>query len=224
MHKLYTFYVLLILNFNSFSNESHVLPKQTPWTVLNTIGHSVDPTTGKVDDTEARGAWDSIIKLFKPTCPTNFDNGGGSSDDNTKYVKENYNIENIVYDPFMRPEEHNKKVSEKIKDKKFDCTTSFSVLNVIDNQEARSAHITLCHSVLKDEGSAFFKVWPGNGTGIEIKEAGRYQSNKNAKFYVEEIKKVFGNENVSYEDERTIKAIKKIVKTENEKKLNNEKG
>ena len=114
----------------------------------------------------------------------------------------------------MRPEEHNAKVLEQVKAEKFDCCTSISVLNVIDIEAARSAHISLCFNVLKEDGSAFFKVWPGNGTGVGVKGPNSYQSNKSAKHYVDEIKKIFGNENVSLADENTIKAVKKIEKIE----------
>jgi hypothetical protein len=51
--------------------------EQTAWNVLNIRGYSIDPITGDVDETEGFGAFDSLMKLFKPNCPKNFDNGGG---------------------------------------------------------------------------------------------------------------------------------------------------
>ncbi|MFI5332989.1 MAG: hypothetical protein ACHQVS_02720 [Candidatus Babeliales bacterium] len=184
------------------------IPGQTAWSVLNVRGYSVDPQTGVVDDTEGFGAFDSIIKLFNPSCPRNFDNGGGSFDDTTRYVKDTYDIENVVYDPFMRTKEHNEYVLYLARHKKFDCCTSISVLNVIDIQDARLVHIQLCYDVLKENGSAFFKVWPGDRSGVELKEKGRYQSNRDATYYVAEIKKIFGENNVTLIDDKTIKAIK----------------
>ena len=200
---------LLLIPLASLSNKpDSSIPEQTVWNVLNVQGHSIDPQTGMVDDTEGFGAFDSIMKLFKPSCPLNFDNGGGSFDDTTRYVKDTYDIENVVYDPFMRTKEHNDYVLSLARNKKFDCCTSISVLNVIDTEDARSEHIRLCHNVLKENGSAFFKIWPGNKSGVEHKENGRYQSNQNATYYISEIKKIFGTDNVMLIDDKTIKAIK----------------
>lgn len=209
MRKIYALFFIIICSINLLVCISSDIPEQIPWTCLNVHGYAIDPDTGKTDDTEGFGAFDSIMKLFNPSCPTNFDNGGGAFDDNSKYVKEKYNIENLVYDPFMRPDGHNKKILEQIRTRKFDCCTSMSVLNVIDNARARNAHINLCFEVLKENGYAFFKIWSGNGTGIETREKNRYQSNQNANYYLEEINKIFGKENVTLVDEKTIKAIKK---------------
>lgn len=183
-------------------------PAQTAWSVLNVRGHSIDPHTGTVDDTEGFGAFDSIMQLFNPSCPRNFDNGGGSFNDTTRYVKDTYNIENVVYDPFMRTKEHNDYVLYLARNKKFDCCTSISVLNVIDTVEGRSTHIQLCYDVLKENGSAFFKVWPGDRSQIERKQKDSYQSNQDATHYLAEIKNVFGDNNVVLIDDKTIKAIK----------------
>jgi len=187
------------------------MQSQTAWDVLNIKGYAIDPTTGQIDDTEGFGAFDSLMKLFRPVCPKNFDNGGGAFNDNSAYIKDTYNIENVVYDPFMRDEQHNEWALAQAQIKLFDCSTSISVLNVIDTEQARYVHIKICFDVLKEGGSAFFKVWPGNGSGIGCKSENSYQSNKDATHYVDEIKNVFGSENVMLVDNKTIKAIKKIV-------------
>ncbi len=183
--------------------------RQTPWSVLNIRGYSIDPATGKVDDTEGFGAFDSIMKELKPECPRNLDNGGGAYDDTSRYVKEKYNIQNLVYDPFMRSSEQNEKVLQQVQKNPTDCCTSISVLNVIDSIEDRLAHIRLCHDKLKPGGQAFFKVWPGDGSGISLKEKGRFQSNQGASYYMQDVEKVFGKGNVFLIDNKTIKAIKK---------------
>ena len=189
------------------------LPKQTTWQVLNIKGHIIDPATGQVDDTEGFGAFDSLIQLFKPECPKNFDNGGGAFDDNTHYLKDKYNIQNVVYDPFMRPQPHNEAVLKQVQESSFDCCTSISVLNVIDSAAARAIHINLCYNALKEKGTAFFKVWPGDKSGIPLKSDDRYQSNQEAATYLNEIQKVFGAGNVDLINEKTIKAIKMTIKS-----------
>lgn len=185
-----------------------MVPEQTVWNVLNIRGYSIDPITGEVDETEGFGAFDSLMKLFKPNCPKNFDNGGGAFDDTSRYVKEAYNIENIVYDPFMRSPEHNEKVLKAAQTAPFDCCTSISVLNVIDSVDARLHHVKICYDVIKVGESAFFKIWSGDKTGIAQKSEGRYQSNQTAAFYVDEVRQVFGDE-VFLVDETTIKAVKR---------------
>jgi len=184
------------------------MPQQTPWAVLNIKGYGLDPITGKVDDTQGFGAFDSIMQCLRPACPNNFDNGGGAHNDTTTYVKNTYDIENVVYDPFMRDPEHNASVLDLAQHKPFDCCTSLSVLNVIDTFQSRMEHISLCFAVLKIGGHAFFKVWQGDGSGIPLKTSGEYQSNQNAHYYIDEIKMIFGKENVVLIDDKTIKALK----------------
>jgi len=181
---------------------------QTPWKTLNITGHANDDKTGLVDDTEGNGAFDSIIETFRPHCPSNFDNGGGAFDVASQYVEEKYGIKNVVYDPFMRSQPHNNFVLVVAKRGLFDCCTSLSVLNVIDCPFARSHHIQLCYQSIKNKHTAFFKVWPGNGSGIPIKANGRYQSNCHSWFYIKEIQDVFGIENVKLINDKTIVAIK----------------
>lgn len=208
MKRIAILSLFLISLTNLGKEHDSSVPEQTAWTVLNVRGHSIDEHTGMVDDTEGFGAFDSIMKLFNPSCPSNFDNGGGAFDDTTRYAKDTYNIENIVYDPFMRTKEHNDYVLDVARTKKFDCCTSISVLNVIDTASSRLAHIQLCYDVLKENGSAFFKVWPGDKSGVEHQEQGRYQSNQDASYYIAEIKKIFGNDNVMLVDDKTIRALK----------------
>lgn len=198
MRKLLLIFLVLIIQHFSIISTS---------TFSNVKGHSIDPNTGKIDDTQGCGAFDSIVKTFGNICPNNFDNGGGEFDVSTKYIKSKYNINNVVYDPFMRTEKHNKKAINQGKKKPFDCSTSMSVLNVIDKPDTRLAHIKLSCDLLKNKGCAFFKVWPGNRSAIESKKE-RYQSNKDATYYVDEVKKIFGNNNVFLIDDKTIIAIK----------------
>ena len=65
------FLSLIVINGSLFATK---IPEQIAWSVLNVKGYAIDPTTGKVDDTEGYGAFDSIMAMFKPSCPKNFDN------------------------------------------------------------------------------------------------------------------------------------------------------
>jgi hypothetical protein len=72
---------------------------------------------------------------------------GGAFDEASHYVKDTYNIESWVFDPFMRSQDHNEKVLQKAREIPFDCCTSISVLNVIDTSDARLKHIKICYDL-----------------------------------------------------------------------------
>lgn len=181
---------------------------QTPWSVSNVVGHSIDPYTKVIDHTEGFGAFDSIIKEYSLGIRT-IDVGGGEHNFNSAYCLHKCGVDQMVYDPFMREQAHNEKVLETARQRPFDSCTSISVLNVIDQAEARIEHIKLCRSVVKECGKVFFKVWPGNGTGISQTKEDSFQSNKDLKDYFQEIASVFGRNNISMDNgNKIIKCIK----------------
>lgn len=205
--KVITLFAFLVISGYIAQTQSN--EEQIVWSRPNVKGYSIDPTTGQIDATEGFGGFDSIIKAFNGLGPRNFDNGGGEHDDNTQYLKEKYNIENIVYDPFMRPLEHNENALEQAQIKPFDTCTSISVLNVINTIKSRLAHIKICDKILKANGLAFFKVWAGNKSQIPTEVEGGYQSNKDIEGYIDEVKEAFGAGNVYLDSEnKIIKAIK----------------
>lgn len=183
---------------------------QFDWKIPNVVGHSLDPLSknAKVDDTEGFGAFDSILN----SCTLGIrciDIGGGEHDYNAAYCYHKYLIELSILDPYMRSKEHNKKVLETAKAKPFDSCTSISVLNVINLKKSRLEHIKLCKEVVKECGKVFFKVWPGDGTGIEKVKENSFQSNKTLESYLDEIKDVFGSKNVRLDlDNKIIIGIK----------------
>lgn len=146
--------------------------------------------SGVIDDTEGCGAMDTY-PWVKST--RNLDIGGGQFDAATKHLFSFYGVKSSVYDPYNRSAEHNAAVLAEVKLNPVDTVTSNSVLNVILQESQRKEHIKLAYQALKNGGSAFFKVWRGNGTGT----AGETQSNKEAIHYFGEICDVFGELNVS---------------------------
>ena len=69
----------------------------------------------------------------------NFDIGAGRTNIPTQILKRDYGIENVVFDPFNRDTEVNRKAVESIKaERKYPTVTVANVLNVIDNPESRS--------------------------------------------------------------------------------------
>jgi len=81
---------------------------------------------------------------------------------------------------------------------------SFSVLNVISDDEARRDHIKRCQNILKTGGKAIFKVWPGDKTGIGRQTASGYQSHRDIDTYVDEIRNIFGSQNVTFDPDNKI--------------------
>src|SRR5665647_543080 len=87
----------------------------------------------------------------------------------------------------MRLVEHNQAILAEVKARPCDSSISNSVLNVIDQLEARLHHIQLCYDAVKVGGQSMFKVWPGDKTGVETRSGNEYQSNQDASSYKDEI-------------------------------------
>ncbi len=167
-----------------------------------TDGKKATGETKSIDNTEGIRAYDDL-RLQSGTV--NFDNGGGGCstdlDANTRHLLERYDVTNHVYDKFKRSEEHNNRVMELVSRGDFDTSTSNSVLNVIACPVQRSQHIQLSFDALRSGGVAYFKVWSGDGTGVETTSSNgtssdssnqsSYQSNRPAADYLDEVKKIF---------------------------------
>ena len=140
---------------------------------------------GKVDITQGFGAMDDLLALPSVKLgPKNLDLGGGKFNHLSAYLRL-FGIENVVFDPFGRSESHNQEVLKKTHS--FDTVTSHSVLNVILKREDRAAHIQQAFDALKPGGTAYFKIYEGNGSG----KASAYQNHLKTKAYTTEIQAVF---------------------------------
>src|SRR5680860_634894 len=113
-------------------------------------GHCVinDENGGSiVDNTEGFGAFDDLN--LQPST-RNFDNGGCSIEHNTKYLRETYQVENVVYDPVTLDEKHNSHVLNQVHEQSnFDTATSMSVLNILICPVARRQHIELSKKAIE---------------------------------------------------------------------------
>ena len=151
---------------------------------------------GEIDRTEGVGAF-MDLPLEKAT--RNLDVGGGAHESNTSYLATR-GVTNYVYDPYARSDSHNQKILQIVQSSPVDSVTSMSILNVIDDNAARLAHINLCKKSLKPGGKAYFKVWAGNGSGKGEYILGGYQSNRDAKSYIQDVRQVFGERQVTYDE------------------------
>ncbi len=192
MNKILLIALTSIISFNLQSEES-----QTAWKKETVQGFPV--FEGQLEITEGFGAY--LDFCLRPNSK-NFDNGGGSHDYNTQFLKNYHGVSNYVYDPFQRSEEVNATTLNEIKKHDFDTATSNSVLNVINTHEARIKHISLSCEALKEGGIAYFKIYPGDRSQVEKKLADSYQSNRSAASYQEEVEQVFGKGNVVVDGKR----------------------
>lgn len=158
------------------------------------------------DNTVGCEAFDDIG--LKPNTK-NIDIGGGKYDDNTQYLMRKYQVENVVYDPYNRSEEENKKALSMAKKHQFDTATSMSVLNVISSEKELMAHIQLMFDCIPSGGTAYFKIYGGNGSGKPYYGKGIYQSNKTAKSYIGDVEKIFGKGHVSLFEKKNLIVARK---------------
>lgn len=125
----------------------------------------------------------------------NLDYGGGRFNNAAQYLKD-YDVLNLVYDPFNRSKAHNKDVLDFVKKNGgADTVTCSNVLNVIKEPENRLSVIKNCDRLVKSGGTVYFTVYEGSGSGEGKANDKRksYQTNMRTEDYQEELEQVFGS-------------------------------
>ena len=139
-----------------------------------------------IDESEGLGAFLTIILLGKEKVgPLNVDIGGGNLDYNSGILKQFFNIDNFVFDPYSKRKgqegleekdlfEQRGFIIEEIKGAA-DTATSFSILNVLVKEEAGNyifdrdaakSHLKLALSCLQKNGVLYIKVYEGNESNV----------------------------------------------------------
>lgn len=173
--------------------------------VLNTLS---DVRFSKQLDTEndtpvaqSISSWKTSIKqvpaLFKnPNVKfgeTNIDIGGGRFDLATDFLREN-GTKNMLFDPYNRSEEVNKATLDYLRDgNRADTATCANVLNVIKEADARANVILETAKSIKQDGTAYFMVYEGDGSGTGKETSSGWQNNKKTADYVSEIEQYFNS-------------------------------
>jgi hypothetical protein len=121
---------------------------------------------------------------------TNADIGGGRYDHITKEMKKRYKVNNIVYDPFNRSLEHNRKAAALIRGGQTDTSTVTNVLNTIQYKDDREPVIAQAADAIKRDGVAYFTMYNSGKKG-ETMGGESYQVAEDATFYMPEIEKYF---------------------------------
>lgn len=121
----------------------------------------------------------------------NLDYGGGRFDNVAEYLTQ-YDVINLVYDPYNRSKEHNSEVIRTIRAAGgADTATCSNVLNVIKEPEVRINVLKNIKKLVKPSGTVYITVYEGTGRGNEGPTKSGYQLNKKTADYLEEIQKVF---------------------------------
>lgn len=123
----------------------------------------------------------------------NLDIGGGRFDKMTDYMKK-YNISNLVYDPFNRTPEHNKKIVNYIKENEVDTVTLFHILNVIKEEKIQLKKLKQAYFSLKKGGVVFiYSNYKKVNRKPEKTMKNCFQNYTTSKEFISLIKKVFPN-------------------------------
>lgn len=134
----------------------------------------------------------AIFRLvnFEPGT-TNLDFGGGKFDNAADYLSQ-YDVINLVYDPYNRSAAHNAEVIRLIREAGgADTATCSNVLNVIKEPEVRNNVLQNIKKLVKPGGEVYITVYEGTGDGDEGPTKAGYQLNRKTADYVDEIREVF---------------------------------
>lgn len=134
----------------------------------------------------------AIFKMvsFEPDT-INLDMGGGKFDNATEYLSE-YDVTNLIYDPYNRSKAHNSKVIKTLKSAGgADTATCSNVLNVIKEPEARIGVLKNMSKLVKPGGDIYITVYEGRGDSNEGRTKSGYQLNRKTADYLDEIQEVF---------------------------------
>lgn len=123
---------------------------------------------------------------------TNADIGGGKYDNATAHL-ETKGVKNIIIDPFNRSPEHNEDAINQVRGGQTDTATVSNVLNVIKEESARAKVIAQAADAIKQDGTAYFKIYNAAGDKAGPTQGGKsWQNRRAAQTYMPEIEKSFG--------------------------------
>ena len=120
------------------------------------------------------------------------DYGGGKYDLLTRELAKR-GVNNLVYDPFNRSEDHNEMVRWLLKHHGADAAICSNVLNVIRGLAVRRAVLQDIKSMTVSYGEVFFTVYEGDGSSVGRKTSKGWQANRPTKNYLREIRQEFTN-------------------------------
>lgn len=120
------------------------------------------------------------------------DYGGGKYDQLTDALCK-LGVRNMIYDPYNRSEDHNSLVLQMLKAQRADVGILSNVLNVVRKPSLRKDILEDLRIGVKEGGRIYITVHEGNKSSKGKKTRCGWQSNRPAKNYMREIRKVFPN-------------------------------
>lgn len=134
-----------------------------------------------------------LVKNWKPGT-INLDYGGGKADNAAEYLESQFDVTNLVYDPYNRTSQHNNDVLKAVRQNGgADTATCSNVLNVIKEPEVRLNVLNNIRKLVKSGGNVYITVYEGSGKGNEGPTKAGYQLNRKTADYMDEILQVFPN-------------------------------
>lgn len=157
---------------------------------IQEIGQEFTSENTSINSTKLPAVF-NLVK-FQPGT-VNLDYGGGRFDNVADYLTQ-FDVINLVYDPFNRSTEHNKEVMRLIREHGgADTATCSNVLNVIKEADVRLNVLENIASRLAPGGTAYITVYEGvKGKGEGPTKSG-YQLNRPTQDYMDEVQSVFPN-------------------------------
>jgi|GEM_PF-1035110 len=145
--------------------------------------------------TSAKTSIKQVPALFKDKNvrfgATNIDIGGGRFDLATDFLRER-GTENMVFGPYNRTAEENERTLRFLQSgERADTATCANVLNVIAEPNARANVILEAAKSIKPDGTAYFMVYEGDGSGQGKETSAGWQNNRKTADYVGEIGRYF---------------------------------
>lgn len=130
-------------------------------------------------------------KVYFVAGTTNLDIGGGAYDTCTAYM-EAQGVNNLVYDPYNRTDEHNANVLNECQAiAGADTATISNVLNVIMERDIRRDTLLVAARNVRTGGMVYITVYEGNGTGNGRETSKGWQNNAKLKWYLDEVREIF---------------------------------
>jgi hypothetical protein len=126
--------------------------------------------------------------------PVNLDIGGGAGEIGTTYLQKEYDVMNIVYDPFNRSFHENLEDLFIIGRGNADTVTLCNVLNVIRERLYRLRVLRLAKAMCCVEGTIYIQVYEGNKSCkyVQTTKGGQLNWPADSLCYRQEISHVFG--------------------------------
>ena len=154
----------------------------------------------------------SAVYKYITTChDIILDYGGGKYDTNAEYMRRNFNSTVLVYDPYNRTEEHNKRVIDYFLVNPAKIVVCSNVLNIIKEDEIILDILQKIDKLIAVNGLLYIKVYERDKSGVGCKTTKGWQRNERLPDYYKFFNKVFGQRYLTLRTIGDIIILTKVV-------------